>query len=90
LTILFIHVKVYADLSSMPDHPVRVSGFGGEDGDFLDLDMVAQVNAMFGNGRFICVLQTNVPLVLLDSDLSGMAGLPSVDLTTFAGHILHT
>jgi hypothetical protein len=32
-----------------PDHPVHVSGLGGEDGGVLELDEVALVNAVFGH-----------------------------------------
>jgi hypothetical protein len=35
------------------------------------------------------MLQTDVPVVLLDSGLNGTAGVPKVDLTTFVGHAVH-
>lgn len=35
------------------------------------------------------MLQTYVPVVLLDTGLSGTAGLRSIDLTTFAEHSVH-
>jgi hypothetical protein len=39
--------------------------------------------------RFISILQTNVPAVLLDPDFNGMASLHNVDLTTFAWYAVH-
>jgi hypothetical protein len=50
------------------------------------LNVVAQVDAVFGHGRFVWMLQTNVALVLLDPGLDGTAGLTDVDLTTLAGY----
>jgi hypothetical protein len=38
-----------------------------------------QVYAVFGHSRFISILQTNVPAVLLDPDFNGMASLRNVD-----------
>jgi hypothetical protein len=38
---------------------------------------------VFGHGSFVWMLQTDVPVY---PGLSGMPGLPNVDLTTFAGH----
>jgi hypothetical protein len=54
------------------------------------LDAVVQVDAVFGHGGFIWMLQMDVALVLLDPSLEGTAGLPNVDLTTLAKHALHT
>jgi hypothetical protein len=51
---------------------------------------MAQAYAVFDHGRFIWMLQTNVPVVLLDPGLNGTASLPNVDLTTFAGYAVHT
>jgi hypothetical protein len=36
------------------------------------------------------MLQMDVALVLLDPRLNGTVGLPDIDLTTLAGHTVHT
>jgi hypothetical protein len=54
------------------------------------LDAVVQVDAVFGNGGFAWMLQTDVALVLFDPFLDGTAGLPDVDLTTPALHAVYT
>jgi hypothetical protein len=46
---------------------------------------VALVNAVFGHGWSVWMLQTDVVLVLLDTGLDGTASLPSVDLTALMG-----
>jgi hypothetical protein len=53
------------------------------------LNAVTGTAAMFSQGRFVWLLQTDVPLMLLDPGLDGMAGLPNVDLTTLTGHTVH-
>jgi hypothetical protein len=35
------------------------------------------------------MIQTNVPVVFLDPGINGTAGLPNVNLTTFAGYAVH-
>jgi hypothetical protein len=42
-------------------------------------------DAVFGHGRLTWMLQTNVPVMLLDSGFDGTASLPSVHVATFAG-----
>jgi hypothetical protein len=44
---------------------------------------------MFSYGRFVWMSQTNVPVVLLDPGINGIAILPNVNLTTFAGYAVH-
>jgi hypothetical protein len=51
---------------------------------------VVQVDAVFGYGGFVRLLQTDVALVLLDPGPDGMACLPDVYLTTLAGYAVHT
>jgi hypothetical protein len=55
-----------------------------------ELDAMAKADAVFGHGRFIWTLQTNVPVVLLDPDVSGTAILPDVNLTTVTGYAVQT
>jgi hypothetical protein len=50
---------------------------------------MALADAVFGHGRFIWVLQTNVLVMLLHPGFSGMAGLPTVSFTTFTGCAIH-
>jgi hypothetical protein len=50
---------------------------------------MAKVDAVFSHGQFIWMLQTDVPVVLLDPGFNGTADLPNVDLTTFAGYAVH-
>jgi hypothetical protein len=66
-----------------------VSGLGGEDSGVLELNAVAQVDAVLGHGEIVWKLQTDVALVLLDPGFDGTAGLTDVDLTTLAGHAVH-
>jgi hypothetical protein len=73
------------DLNSLPDYPVHVSGFGGWDaGGVLELDAMAQADAVFGYRRFILMLQTYVSVVFLDPGFSGTASL-----STLAGYAVH-
>jgi hypothetical protein len=51
-----------------------------------ELDMMAQADVECGHGQFICMLQMNVPVVLLDPGFNGMASMPNVNLTTLAGY----
>jgi hypothetical protein len=46
--------------------------------------------AVFDYGQFIWMLQTDVPVVLLDPRFNGTAGLPNADLTAFKGYAVHT
>jgi hypothetical protein len=88
--ILPVHViRVHFDLSDLPDHPVHVTVFSGEDAGVLELDSMAEAYTVFGHNRIIWILQKDVLMVLLDSGLHEMANLPSVYLTTFAGHAAH-
>jgi hypothetical protein len=41
---------VWQNLNRLPNHPVHVSGLGGEDGGVLKLSAVAQVDDVFGHG----------------------------------------
>jgi hypothetical protein len=52
---------------------------------FVDSDAVAQVDAVFGHGGIVWMMQTDVALVFLDIGLDGTAGLPELDMTTLAG-----
>jgi hypothetical protein len=45
---------------------------------------MAHAYVVFGHGRYIWMLQTDVPLVL-----TGIAVLPNVGLSTFAGHAVY-
>jgi hypothetical protein len=60
-----------------------------EDAGVMMLDTMAQAFAVFGHGRFIWMLQMNVLVVLLDPGFNGMASLPNIDSTTFAGYAVH-
>jgi hypothetical protein len=53
------------------------------------LDMVVQVNAVFGHSWLVWMLQTDMALVLLDPGLNRMVTLPDVDLTTLTWHAAH-
>jgi hypothetical protein len=50
------------------------------------LNAVDRVDAVFGHGRFVWFLHTDVALVFLDPGLDATAGLPDVDVTAPAGH----
>jgi hypothetical protein len=65
------------DHSGLPDQPVHVSGFGGQDLGVLELDTMSLADAVFSYGRFGWMSQTTVPVVLLDRGVSGMASLPN-------------
>jgi hypothetical protein len=50
-TILPFHaVRVQLNLNGLPDHWVHESRLGEEDGGVLELNAMAQVNAVFGHG----------------------------------------
>jgi hypothetical protein len=74
------------NLNGLLDQPVHVSGFGGKNLGFLELDAVALADAVFVYSQFVRMLQTNVLVVVLDSGFKGTASLPNVNLTTFAGY----
>jgi hypothetical protein len=44
---------------------------------------------MFSYGRFVWMSQTNLPVVLLDLGINGIAILPNVNLTTLVGYAVH-
>jgi hypothetical protein len=48
---------MHFDLSGLPDYPVHVSGFGGNDIGVLELDPMAPDDAVFGYSRLILKLQ---------------------------------
>jgi hypothetical protein len=50
---------------------------------------MVQAYAVFSHGRFVWMLQTDVPVVLLDPGFNGMASLLNIDLTTFAGYAVY-
>jgi hypothetical protein len=50
---------------------------------------VSPADVVFGYGRFVWMLQANVPVVLHDPGFNAMASMPSVNLTTFAGYTIH-
>jgi hypothetical protein len=72
------------NLCCFPDDALHASGSCGKDHGVPKLDAVTQVYAVLGQGRFVRMIQPDVLVVLLDPGLSGMPGLPNVDLT-FAG-----
>jgi hypothetical protein len=85
-TILTTHVvQMQLDLSGLPELPVHASGFSGKDSGDMELYVMALVDAVFGYRQLVWMLQMYVLVVLLDSDFSGNASLPNVNLTTFAG-----
>jgi hypothetical protein len=51
--------------------------------------MMTQTYTVFDHGQFMWMLQMNVPVVLFDPGFNGMASLPNVNLTTFAGYAVH-
>jgi hypothetical protein len=51
-TILPVHVVLEFNLYCLPDGGVHVSGFGGENGDALELDPLRVGNAVLANRRF--------------------------------------
>jgi hypothetical protein len=73
------------NLKCLPDQPVHVSGFGGQDFGVLELDTMSPADAMFRYGRLVWMSQTNVPAVLLDPGINRMTSLPNVNLTIFVG-----
>jgi hypothetical protein len=54
------------------------------------MDVVVQIDTVFGHGGFVWMFQTDVALVLLNPGLNGTAGLPDLNLTTLAGHAVHS
>jgi hypothetical protein len=46
---------------------------------------MTSADVMFSYRRFVCMSQTNVPVVLLDPDINGTASLPNVNLIILAG-----
>jgi hypothetical protein len=54
------------------------------------LNAVARVDAVFGHGGCVWLIQTDVAPLLLGPGLDGTAGLPDVDMTELAGHAVHT
>jgi hypothetical protein len=76
--IFLVHVVwVQLNLDGLPNHLVHVSHLSGQDGGILQLNAVAQVDAVFGHSRSVWLLL--VPC------LDGRDGLPDVDLITLAG-----
>jgi hypothetical protein len=71
--ILPVHVRMQLEPSGLPDHPVHVSGFGGQDLGVLDLDAMSLADAVFGCSRFVWMSQRNVPVMLLDPGINGTA-----------------
>jgi hypothetical protein len=43
-------VRMLLDLSGLPDRPVHVSGYGRYNAGVLELDVMAQPDAVFGHG----------------------------------------
>jgi hypothetical protein len=58
-----------------------VSHLDAEDSGVLEFIAVAQVDAVFGHGGSVWMLQTHVALVHLDPCFDGTARVPDVDLT---------
>jgi hypothetical protein len=78
-----------SSISGLPDQPIHVSGFDGQDLGVLELDTMSPADAVFSYCRFLWMSQTNVSVVLLDPGINGMVSLPNVNLTTFAGYVVH-
>jgi hypothetical protein len=66
------------DLNGLPDYLVHVSGFGGQDLGILELDAMPPAGSVFGYSRFVWMSQTNVPVVLFDPGINGMASMPNI------------
>jgi hypothetical protein len=50
---------------------------------------MVQADAEFFHCQFIWMVQTNMPVMLLDPDFNAAASLPNVNLTAFAGYAVH-
>jgi hypothetical protein len=61
---------------------VHVLGFSGEDGGFLKLNAVSQVDGVFSYDWLVWMFKTYVPLMFLQPGVHGRAHLPNVDLAT--------
>jgi hypothetical protein len=75
---------------SLSDLPLPVSRLGGEDGDVLEFNAVAQVDAVFDYDGSVWLLKMDVALLFLDPGFDRMASLLDLDLTAFSGHAVHT
>jgi hypothetical protein len=68
------------DLNGLPDQPVHVPGFGGEDPGVLELDVMSLDDAVFGYGLFFFGMsQTNAAVVLLDPSMAVCTSETSVN-----------
>jgi hypothetical protein len=50
---------------------------------------MAWVDAVFGHGLFVWLLQNDVAMMILDPGLDGTASVSDVDLTTLSGNSVH-
>jgi hypothetical protein len=65
-----------------------VTGFGANDASVLKLDKMAQAYAVFGHGRLIWMLETDVPVAIAILSESGPEELQLIVwVLTFSGHV---
>jgi hypothetical protein len=67
-----------------------VSGFGGEDGGVVRLDVAPQVDTVLRHGWLVRTFQTDMLLVLLQPSVNRTAHLPNVDLTALIGDAVYS
>jgi hypothetical protein len=53
------------NLNDILNYAVYVSGFRGEDGGIMESNAVSLVGTVFGYGRLVRILLSDVPLMLL-------------------------
>jgi hypothetical protein len=78
------------DLFCFRDDAFDASGFHSRDTSILKLDVVTKVYAVIVHGLFFRMIQSDIPVVLLDSGLNGTSGLSSVDFNALAGDAVNT
>jgi hypothetical protein len=78
------------NLNSLPNDAIHVSDFSGEDGGFVKLNAVSQVDGVFSCGWLVWMFKMYVPLMLLQPGVHGAVCLPSLDLAALTRDSVYT
>jgi hypothetical protein len=88
---LSVHtVGMELNLNGLLNDGIQVWGFSGEDGGFVKLIEVSQVDSMFSYTSLVWMFKIYVPLMLLQNGVHRRACLPNVDLATFTRDYVYT
>jgi len=73
-----------------PDEVFHMPGSLGQDIGVMKLDAVTQLHTVLSHGRFLWMIQPNVPSVLVDPDLNGTSCLSNVDFPKLTGDAINS